>query len=73
MENKHIEKLKEIVGDDYVFTDVEDMIAFSYDSTRLEYMPEAVVRPQNAEQISQILKFANQEGIPVTPRGQPPV
>ncbi|MDD3776571.1 MAG: FAD-linked oxidase C-terminal domain-containing protein [Actinomycetota bacterium] len=69
MKKKYLQQLQEIVGQDFVFTDPEDMIAFSYDSTRLEYLPEAVVRPQNAKQVSQVMKLAYQEGIPVTPRG----
>jgi glycolate oxidase len=32
-------------------------------------MPEAVVKPETAQQVSQILKLANRERIPVTPRG----
>ncbi|MGM0366441.1 MAG: FAD-binding oxidoreductase [Actinomycetota bacterium] len=69
MKEKQIQKLKEIVGRDSVVTEVEDRITFSYDSTRLEYLPDAVVQAKNAQQISEILKFANQENIPVTPRG----
>ena len=33
------------------------------------HMPDVVVKPESTEQVSQILKLANQELIPVTPRG----
>ncbi len=69
MKEKHIEKLKEIVGQKAVTTEVEDRITYSFDSTRLEYLPDAVVQAKNTQQISEILTFANEENIPVTPRG----
>lgn len=69
MKQQYISYLKEIVGDDKVYTDLEDKICFGYDSTRLEYMPDVIVKVSNSEQISQILKFANENKIPVTPRG----
>ncbi len=69
MKQQYISYLKEIVGDDKVYTDLEDKICFGYDSTRLEYVPDVIVKVSNSEQISQILKFANENKIPVTPRG----
>ncbi len=67
--DKKINKLKEIVGGDAVSTAVEDRIAYSYDSTRLEYLPDIIVKAKNAEQISNLFKFANENNIPITPRG----
>jgi glycolate oxidase len=69
MKDEQIRYLAEIAGEDKVATDIEDKICFGYDSTRLEYMPDVIVKVNNAEQISRIMKFANQEKIPVTPRG----
>jgi len=69
MNEKQISMLKEIVGPERVVTDIEDKICFGYDSTRLEYMPDAIVRVSDALQVSNIMKFANENKIPVTPRG----
>ena len=69
MKDEQIKYLAEIAGEDKVLTDIEDKICFGYDSTRLEYMPDVIVRVSSAEQISRIMKFANSEKIPVTPRG----
>ena len=69
MNEKQINILREIAGDDRVITDIEDKICFGYDSTRLEYLPDAIVRASDATQISNIMKFANENKIPVTPRG----
>jgi glycolate oxidase len=66
-------ELKCIAGDDYViYGDDERLEVFSHDEipgTEYRGMPEAVVRPDSAAQISAIMKLANREKIPVTPRG----
>ncbi|MBN1299044.1 MAG: FAD-binding protein [Actinobacteria bacterium] len=69
MKEEHIEYLKEAIGQERVITDLEDKICLGYDSTRLEYMPDVIIRVENSCQISQVLKFANEYKIPVTPRG----
>ncbi|MFW5855662.1 MAG: FAD-binding oxidoreductase [Bacillota bacterium] len=64
--------LKNIAGEKNVFTDEEKIEAYSHDETPAEqygHMPEVVVTPNNAEEISKIMKLANKELIPVTPAG----
>jgi len=67
------DELRGIVGEKYVlFGDAEKLEAFSHDEVAEEqyaHMPECVVRPRTAEQIAALLKLANRERIPVTPRG----
>ena len=70
MKNNHIEELQNIFGKDKVLTEVEDMIAYSYDASHVEIQPEAVVFATTTPQISLLMKFAYRERIPVTPRGQ---
>lgn len=70
MNNSQIEELKAIFGDTEVLSDVEDLIAYSYDASHVEIQPEAVVFATTTEQVSQLMKFAYREKIPVTPRGQ---
>ncbi len=69
MKTKNINKLKEIAGEGNVIVSEEERHCYSYDSTRLEYMPDAVVKVNSAQEISNIFKFASEEKIPVTPRG----
>ena len=69
MKSKDIDKLKEIAGEGNVIVSEEERHCYSYDSTRLEYMPDAVVKVNSAQEISNIFKFASEEKIPVTPRG----
>lgn len=68
-----VDRLKGIVGEKFViFNDHERMEPFSHDETpgkEYAHMPEVVVRPATAQEISAIIKLANQELIPVTPRG----
>lgn len=70
MDQYIIEKLKTIVGTHNFFDSKEDKIVYSYDGTPVyRHMPEAVLFPEDAEQISKILKLANQEKFNVVPRG----
>lgn len=64
--------LKKIVGQGNVLTDKESLEKYSSDETPLglKVLPEVVVKPENAEQVSKIMALANEERIPVTPRGQ---
>lgn len=65
-----IQDLKEIVGPNNTLTAKEDLAVYSYDATSMwTHLPEAVVLPQTSTQISKILKLANDNKIPVTPRG----
>ncbi|MBI3399739.1 MAG: FAD-binding protein [Deltaproteobacteria bacterium] len=65
-----IEKeLTHIIGKDNIQTSKEDLICYSYDATNQKFLPDAVVFPKSASEISLILKLANQEGFPVVPRG----
>ncbi len=70
IDERIIAALKKIVGDNYVLTDRFDLEPYSHDETEdLSYYPEAAVKPQSAEQVSEILRLCNDNHIPVTPRG----
>lgn len=65
-----ISKLKAIVGEQCVLLDNESLELYSRDETEdLSFPPEVVVQPDSPRQISEILKLANAELVPVTPRG----
>jgi glycolate oxidase len=70
LETKIISQLEKIVGKGAVLTAKEDLKAYSYDGTTTwAHLPDVVVLPTTAEQVSQILKLANEKRVPVTPRG----
>ncbi len=48
----------------------DDMLRYSHDETEdLRYIPEVVLKPANASEISLIMQYCNKNMIPVTPRG----
>ncbi len=62
------EKIKTITGSKNFFDSEEDRLCYSFDATPLlKQLPEAVVFPENEEQISKILKLANQESLTLCP------
>jgi glycolate oxidase len=70
LETKIISQLEKILGKGAVLTSKEDLNAYSYDGTTTwAHLPDVVVLPTTTEQVSQILKLANEKRIPVTPRG----
>jgi len=66
------EDLIKIVGRKNFLDDVEKMRDYNHDEFSLKeiaHQPEVVVKPETAEEVSKIIKLANREKIPVTPRG----
>ncbi len=64
------EKIKSIVGKKNYFDSEEDKIVYSFDATPIfEQKPEAIVFPEDEEQISRIVKLANDEKFNIVPRG----
>ncbi len=64
------QKLTAIVGENYIFTDKETLLHFGHDETEdLSFPPQVVIKPANTQEISEILRIANQYKIPTTPIG----
>jgi alkyldihydroxyacetonephosphate synthase len=78
--SKIASKLAEIVGNENVSTKELDLLAYSKDSTLLSFnweiegkiagLADFITWPETAKQISEILKLANKEKIPVIPFGE---
>ncbi len=69
LDQKIIAALGQICGKEYVSTLKADLICYSYDATQKQFLPDVVVHPANTEEISRIMKLANDNGFPVFPRG----
>lgn len=70
VDEKAIEFLKDVFGADDVLVEPEMKEKYSHDEVPgLRAEPEVVVRATNARQVSKLMRFANEEMIPVTPRG----
>ena len=66
-----VNELKEICGEEFVhFDDVKKLKKYSRDKVPESYghMPEVAVLPKTAKEIAQVVKLANRERIPITPR-----
>jgi glycolate oxidase len=57
------------VGPAHVTTALEDRICHSFDATFRDAIPDVVVSPGSAEEVSAVLRLASRHGVPVTPRG----
>jgi len=65
-----VTEFQKIVGKENVLTSPEALKAYSYDgTTSWIHEPDIVLFPTSAKEISAIMKIANAEKIPVTPRG----
>lgn len=66
-----VDELAEIVGAENIKCDPEELEKYSHDETSgIEWqVPLAVVFPNSTEQVSMILKWANEKKVPVVPRG----
>ena len=66
-----IEDLKRICGDAFVHYDGEKMLEkYSRDKVpgQSGHLPEVVVMPKTAREVAEVVKLANREMIPITPR-----
>jgi glycolate oxidase len=67
---KVIQRLEEAVGKNFVRRDEETILLFASDETEdLVFKPEAVVLPQDAKSVSDVMRVASEFDVPVTPRG----
>lgn len=65
-----LDKLTAIVGENYIFTDQETRNHYGHDETEdYVFPPSVVVKPANTQEISEIIKLANDYKIPTTPIG----
>lgn len=63
-------EFKAVLGDTFVLIDDENRNKYAHDETEnLHFLPDIVLKPRTAEEISAIMKICNEQKIPVTPRG----
>jgi glycolate oxidase len=65
-----ITELQRMVGKQNVLTSPEGLKTYSYDGTTTwVHQPDVVLFPLNTKDLSEVMKLANREKMPVTPRG----
>src|SRR3982075_2998731 len=67
------DRLREIVPADRVIDDPATLLPYAYDasfwSLRQQRLPDVVVVPRATAEVASVVRFANETGTPVTPRG----
>lgn len=65
-----LQKLQQLLGEQFVFTDLDTRNHYGHDETEdYVFPPSVVLKPKSPEEIATILTLANQYKIPVTPIG----
>lgn len=65
-----IDQFIQIVGEAFVMLDEENLNHYAHDETEnLHFLPDVVIKPRAAEEISAVMRICNAHKIPVTPRG----
>lgn len=65
-----IQQLQEAIGPRKVLTSIEDRIAYSYDGTFAQHLPDVAVLPESTEEVVAVVRVAAEHRVPVVPRGQ---
>lgn len=69
MDSRIIDEIRKIVGKENVIDSLEERKCYSYDARTDGIVPELIVFPSSAQEVSGILKLANRYLFPVIPRG----
>jgi glycolate oxidase len=64
-----IRDLRRAVGGKWVLHNPEDLLVYEYDATIERGLPEAVVLPEDADEVAEVVRIARRHGAPVTARG----
>lgn len=67
-QDRIVARLEAIVGAEHVSTSEDDRNAYGQDALKETYQPAVVVWPRTTEEVSAIMRFANEALVPVTPR-----
>jgi glycolate oxidase len=64
-----LEQLRKAVGADHVVSEPHDLVIFERDASITGSLPDAIVFPFGAEEVSRVVRIAHAHGLPVVPRG----
>ncbi len=64
-----IRALEKVIGAEKVLTSPVDLIAYSFDGTFEQHLPDAVVLPETNAEVSAVVRIASQYDVPIVPRG----
>lgn len=64
-----VKQLQEVLDPSRVLTTLEDRIAYSYDGTFAQHLPEVVVLAESTAEVAAVVRIAAEARIPIVPRG----
>ena len=65
-----LHELEQIITHNSLLTKPEELVAYSYDNSRRQVTPQAVVLPSSEAEIKEIILLCNKSNTPLTPRGR---
>jgi glycolate oxidase len=65
-----MDAIQNIVRKGRVLTSESDRYSYSFDGSFGTYLPDVVIQTKEVNELAELVKLANREGIPVYPRGQ---
>ena len=69
LDDRLVQKFKDIVGGEYVLTSDMERTLYSYDAYLVPSLPDLVVVPANTDEVSRVVGLAHESGLAVTSRG----
>lgn len=69
MDSKHIKFFEKLLGEENAKFDKAHKIAYCYDATKKRFEPDGVLFPRCEQDVSDILKYCNENKIVIVPRG----
>lgn len=69
LDPSHLRFFKKLLGEENCSNDPAVLSTYSYDSTRLEYLPSCVLFPRHTQDIQDIVQYAYTHYLPLIPRG----
>nr|MBP3724717.1 FAD-binding protein [Campylobacter sp.] len=69
MNAQHIKFFQNLLGDENAYFDEAHKIAYCYDATKKRFLPDGVLFPRDEKDVSDILKYCNENKIIIVPRG----
>jgi len=65
-----LDKLKSIPGINKFYSEPGDCWTYGYDNSRRHVLPDAVIFPENHQQVVAIVQICNEFNVPITTRGR---
>lgn len=69
MQKKYIEFFTRLLGEENVYFDELHLQAYCYDATKKRHKPDGVLFPRHEQDVSDILRYCNEERLTIIPRG----